>query len=311
MMTTSILFVRSNQAYLPEIEAYVTYFNNLPDYRAVDSQTLSDETINYADYDVIWEFKGFGGVKRQDLQPHQMLIHEYLSLSTGRMPKIKDRLKKRLNPKPDLRIFLNTYIQEQMNFTDGVPYHFRDMGVSEGFLNQPLAEERSGYVYVGVVSDERQITTLLDYFKDYPNEELYLIGDADEAIQTRYSDYHNLHFLGRQPYQEIPGILAQYQYGINFIPDEFPFNKQTSTKLLEYTALGLDILSTDYEWVRDYEAQMGGSFYYFDDQNPIIDFDAVRQYPFEEIDDPSSLAWDKIIRESGIVEAIDAFMQAR
>ncbi|MBG9981839.1 hypothetical protein HZY86_01775 [Aerococcaceae bacterium DSM 111020] len=311
MMTISILFVRSNQAYLPEIEAYVTYFNKLPQYRAVDSQTLTEETIDYADYDVIWEFKGFGGVKRKDLAPHQMLIHEYLSLSTGQMPRIKDRLKKMMNPKPDLRIFLNTYIQEQMHFTDGIPYHYRDMGVSEGFLNQSLAPQRSGYVYVGVVSDERQITTLLEYFKDYPDEDLYLIGDADEAIQTRYQDFSHLHFLGRQPYQEIPKLLSQYQYGINFIPDEFPFNKQTSTKLLEYVALGLDILSTDYEWVRDFEAAQGANFYYFDDQAPAIDFDAVKTHSFRGIDEPSALAWDKIIAESGIVEAIDAFMQAR
>ena len=59
-----ILFVRTGKAFLPEIDAYVKYFNKLEGFEAYDSQLL-DENYSIDDFDVIWEIKGFGGVGMQ------------------------------------------------------------------------------------------------------------------------------------------------------------------------------------------------------------------------------------------------------
>ena len=97
-----ILFIRSERAYLPEIDAYIEYFNKTDEFRAYDSLKLKGE-YQLKDFDVIWEFKGFGGIRVKD----QILVHEYASLSVGAFPRVKNWLKSKLNPKPHLRIFLN------------------------------------------------------------------------------------------------------------------------------------------------------------------------------------------------------------
>jgi hypothetical protein len=102
-----ILFVRTGKAFLPEIDAYVKYFNKLEGFEAYDSQLL-DENYSIDDFDVIWEIKGFGGVK----DASKIVVHDYASLSTGSFPRIKNNLKKWLNPKPNLRVFLNQAVKE-------------------------------------------------------------------------------------------------------------------------------------------------------------------------------------------------------
>lgn len=310
-MGIKILFMRSEQAYLPEVDAYLTYFNQLADFQAFDSSKLSPQELNYADYDIIWEFKGFGGVKRSQLNDGQILIHEYLSLSTGSFPQFKDKLKSWFNEKPDMRIFLNKYIQQSMNFKDDVPYHFRDMGVAEAFLTQTKPEERNGFVYVGAITPERDILTILDYFSKQTEAELYLIGHADDEIKNRYLESDNIRFLGKKNYDQIPELLNQFEYGINFIPDKFPFNKQTSTKLLEYVALDLKIISTKYEWVQHFEQENNLSFYYMDDKNPQINFNELDQYNFKGLANKDDLTWDNIITSSGILDTVNMLINKR
>ena len=63
----TILFVRSENAFLPEIDAYVDYFNNTKEFKAYDSSKIKDYKLD--DFDVIWEFKGFGGSKKKKKSP--------------------------------------------------------------------------------------------------------------------------------------------------------------------------------------------------------------------------------------------------
>ena len=102
-----ILFLRSQKAYLPEVDAYVKYFNSKKEFQAYDSSRIKGE-YKLDEFDVIWEFKGLGGVNTKE----KVLVHEYASLSTGGFPKIKNAVKKWLNPKPDLRIFLNANVKD-------------------------------------------------------------------------------------------------------------------------------------------------------------------------------------------------------
>lgn len=101
----NILFLRSERVYLPEIHACINYFNKTEGFKAYDSSKLKDFNLN--EFDIVWEFKGFGGIKMRN----QVLVHEYASLSTGNFPLIKNILKAKINPKPDLRIFLNESVK--------------------------------------------------------------------------------------------------------------------------------------------------------------------------------------------------------
>lgn len=95
-----ILFLRSTNAFLPEVDAYLKYFNKNSDFYAYDSLKLSDFKLE--DFDIIWEFKGLGGLKLKE----QILIHEYPSLSTGKFPKVKNfLLKLLLTPNQILEFF--------------------------------------------------------------------------------------------------------------------------------------------------------------------------------------------------------------
>lgn len=125
-----ILFVRTGKAFLPEIDAYVKYFNKLEGFEAYDSQLL-DENYSIHDFDVIWEFKGFGGVR----DVNKVIVHDYASLSTGSFPKVKNNLKKWLNPKPNLRVFLNQAVRQGFNFNDDIEFCYRDMGIDERFVS--------------------------------------------------------------------------------------------------------------------------------------------------------------------------------
>ena len=154
-----ILFVRSEKAFLPEIEAYIRYFNQTDEFRAYDSATLSPG-YDIEEFDIIWEFKGIGGTKRND----KIIVHEYASLSTGKLPRYKNIYKAYMNPKPDLRIFLNDAVKEGYPFTDKVDFCMRDMGIDERFLEHKNVKKEYEFVYVGPVSRSREIDILLERF---------------------------------------------------------------------------------------------------------------------------------------------------
>lgn len=92
-----ILFMRNERAFLPEIDAYINFFNNTEEFKAYDSSKIGGE-YKLSDFDIIWEVKGIGGLKVDN----QLMIHEYASLSTGKFPRLKNLLKSKINFKPDL-----------------------------------------------------------------------------------------------------------------------------------------------------------------------------------------------------------------
>lgn len=290
-----ILFVRSENAFLPEISAYIDYFNKTESFIAYDSSKL-ESGYNINDFDVIWEFKGLGGIKVK----HQILVHEYASLSTGIFPKIKDILKSLLNPKPDLRIFLNKEVKKGFKFRNQVDYCYRDMGIDVQFIQMKENKKEYDFVYVGSVCKERGIDKLLESFTKKENGRLCLIGDVEADIYERYKEVKNIFFAGKLPYEQVPKLASKAIYGINYIPNKYPYNIQTSTKLLEYLALGLKVVTTDYKWIREFESKYDCSFYKFDDNNFNFDIEDIRKYDFKLNFNSENYLWEKVIRDSQI-----------
>lgn len=301
-----ILFLRNEKSFLPEIDAYIQYFNKVDRFQAYDSSKLLGE-YNINDFDVIWEFKGFGGIKVNN----QLLIHEYASLSTGKFPLIKNKLKVLLNHKPNLRIFLNENVKSGFPFHDNVDFCYRDMGINESFLIVDKAKKEYEFVYVGLISKSRNIDQLLKSFTEKNNGKLCLIGNIDDDIYNEYKDNKNLIFTGKVDYLEVPKIASKAIYGINFIPDKYPYNIQTSTKLLEYLALDLKVITTDYHWIRQFEKKHNCSFYKLNTANLEFDITKISQHEFKSNFNAKDFLWDNVIEQSQILNKINTLLSNR
>jgi glycosyltransferase involved in cell wall biosynthesis len=301
-----ILYMRSPKAYLPEVDAYIKYFNSKKEFQAYDSSELKEQ-YKLDDFDVIWEFKGLGGVKVRD----QVLVHEYASLSTGRFPRVKNIVKKWLNPKPDLRIFLNANVRDGFRFNDGIDYCFRDMGIDDSFIQVKSTKKEYEFVYTGSICKSRGLDILLKAFTEGDNGKICLVGNVEDSIYNMYKNNPSIIFTGKVPYSEVPHIASKAVYGINYMPDKYPYNIQTSTKLLEYLALGLKVVTTDYTWVRQFEEKHDCSFYKLDHDNLRFDLNEINKFQYESNYVADSFLWEKIIAKSKIEEKIKENLQRR
>ncbi|EHM09241.1 glycosyl transferase group 1 [Thermanaerovibrio velox DSM 12556] len=287
-------------AFLPEIDAYIKYFNEMQCFEAYDSFVLGE--YSEKDFDVIWEFKGLGGSRPRN----SVLIHEYASLSTGLLPKFKNLFKTKINPRPDLRVFLNNDVMHGFGFNDGVEFCLRDMGIDESFLiaRNSIKDKEYDFVYVGPVSRVRGIDRLLSLFSKNKLGKICLIGNVDDGIYSSYKNNKDIIFVGRVPYSCVPEIAAKAVYGINFIPNKYPYNIQTSTKLLEYLALGLKIITTDYKWLRLFEKNNKCNFYKISDRDIDINIEGLKRYNFVINFEADRFIWKNIIHNSGIEQKI-------
>lgn len=294
-----ILFMRSENAFLPEIDAYIDYFNHFEGFKAFDSSKIKEYKLE--DFDIIWEFKGLGGVKQNK---NQILIHEYASLSTGKHARFKNFIKSKFNPKPDLRIFLNENVKAGFRFNDSVEACYRDMGVDEQFISQVEVEKEYDFIYVGSICKGREMDRFLKAFTEKDNGTLCLVGNVEDEIYNEYKNHKNLNFTGKVPYSEVPKIAAKAEYGVNFMPDKYPFNIQTSTKLLEYLALGLKVVTTDYKWVRQFEENHNCSFYKLDYNNLNLDKSSIDKHKFFSGFKAEEYLWTRVIEKSGVAKNI-------
>lgn len=293
-----ILFQRNSKSTLPEIQAYLDYFNNEKDFQAFDSGELKGEFKN-SDFDVIWEFKGIGG----KLAKNQVLIHEYASLSIGNFHSLKDNIKGKINITPDLRIFLNENVHNALKFRKRTDFCYRDMGINPIFNTKMTAINEYDFVYIGEVTKKRDIDLMLKKFVDQNSGTLCLIGKYDMDIYNSFKDCKNIIFTGKVPLNEVPKIASKARYAINYIPNKFPFNIQTSTKLLEYLALGLKVVTTDYQWVNEFERLHNCKFYKLTGSND-FDLKKIEQFNFVNNFNATNYYWDTIINKSKVANKI-------
>ena len=83
--------------------------------------------------------------------------------------------------------------------------------------------------------------------------------------------------------------------------DKEPFNEQTSTKLLEYAALKMPIITTDYKWIRNFQKENGGNFFYLEKDLSNFIWKNISQFNYS-FPDLKEWTWEKQIRKSGVLE---------
>jgi glycosyltransferase involved in cell wall biosynthesis len=79
---------------------------------------------------------------------------------------------------------------------------------------------------------------------------LLLVGDVPPALQKHLAALSHIQSTGRVPQDQVPAQLLRARAGLNLMPDVLPLCEQTSTKLLEYLALGLPVISNPYAWAQ-------------------------------------------------------------
>lgn len=299
-----IAFINNGKSYLPELTAYTNYFNKQKDFHAIEVTPDQIETIKACD--IVWKFMGMSWKNEFQDKYH---IHEYSSLSVGKFSKQKDLFKRHLNSRPAARIFLNDNIAQQMSFKDGIPYLNRDMGISNTFFSTRSKKEFD-FVYVGDISNSRGLGTLLNYFKNINKDQnIVLIGALENKLYEEYKDVKNIIFTGKLNYQEVPLIASKAIYGINYMPNIFPFNIQTSTKLLEYCALGLKVITTDYQWVNQFENDRDARFLRIDENLTNFTSERIEQFHYKT-PPVKDLQWETIFKNIQLIDFLKVSLQS-
>jgi len=279
-----------------------------------------DAYARFPDHDacILWCIMGF----YRALPPARFVIHDYRSLSVGRLAAVKDRVKRVLNVRPDLRIFQNERMRDAMAFRDGVRALLLPMGVPD-WIFEPAAAEVAGrdhhdavqtpsgrFCYIGEMSRERGFHKVLAAYRDAPrdaSDTLVLVGNPEPEIRVAFADTPGIRFVGRVPQPDALRIVRDSEYAVCFFPYHRPHCFQTPTKLLEYASLGKKIVCNDAPSnVRTahelgIECHITGATI-FDELFPLSRIRASRPDPVAM----KSLEWGRVIERSGVLAYIDA-----
>jgi glycosyltransferase involved in cell wall biosynthesis len=226
---------------------------------------------------------------------------------------LKDVVKHWMQPRPDYRIFQNGWVRERMAFDDQVPHALRDMGIAQAFFDaasaplattQHLADDEDlprwvppnefDLVYLGEMNRLLPFVPLLHAIAA-AGRSLLLVGDVPEVLQQQLPS--NVTCTGRVPHADVPHQLRRARIGLNLVSNALPYNQQTSTKVLEYCAVGLPVVSNDYAWVRYFTTHYEGNFYLLrDDPSTWVSSfgPALDAYPYA-VPDVSSLSWPRVL----------------
>ena len=287
-----IHFIRNGPSYLPEIDAYCAYIQSRGHQTMVHDSSVSVPTSA----SVVWWFCGRVPLREAYRLRGAFQIHEYASASIPPYAWAKDQAKHWMQPRPDYRIFQNGWVRERMGFADGVPNALRDMGVAEYFFDAPsyTLSPEFDLVYLGEMSRLLAFIPVLQAIHA-AGRFLLLVGDVPAELQAQLPA--NVTCTGRVDHAQVPNHLRCARFGLNLVPNTTPFQQQTSTKVLEYCAVGLRVVSNAYPWVRYFMAQHKANFYLLNDDAPSLATsfgEALDAYPYE-VPDVRALSWPHVL----------------
>jgi glycosyltransferase involved in cell wall biosynthesis len=292
----TIAFIHPHKAFLPEIDAYGNFFCNYN----IETIVLRPDEAKNSVAEIEWHLLGTDTSKKKNV----IKIHEYASSSKPPLHTKKDRLKRIFMTIPDYRLFLNEYVRKQFNFKDGVPFGYRNMGIDPLLLDRfDEGTKEFDFIYTGSVEKERQIESLIGCFTKEPlkRHTLLILSQNYERLKKEFTPFQNIHFEGPVKQDEVKNYILRSRFALNFIIDKEPFNQQVSTKFLEYAALKIPILTSSYPWIRSFQQQYGGSYYYLNKDLSNLSWPEISNYHyvFPQLAD---WTWENQIRKSGILE---------
>jgi len=291
--------LKNSKSYLPEIHAYSEILKKK--YKVIVS---SDEDYLNSISDLIIKFPGFFIKKFKFFyknKSRKIIIHDYASLSTPPFAKIKNLIKYYFSEIPNLRIFNSNFVKEEFSFKDNIPYLVRPAGVNKKFFFKENTERVAQIVYVGSFRNKLCIgfKKILKF-----NLNLIVIGVFPEKFQNEFKFHKNIFFLGYKTQDQIIEILKVSEYGLNYIPDIYPWNNQCSLKLLEYSAANLKIISNKSKFILEFEKEFNFKFNYIENINNVND---IINYNYKN-GNINSLEWNNILQQCNFINTIDSLI---
>ncbi|HOA27991.1 MAG TPA: glycosyltransferase [Arachnia sp.] len=105
-------------------------------------------------------------------------------------------------------------------------------------------------VYVGLLSQGRQVDVMIDAVKRVPGARLLVAGPADADIAPLLEGDDQIEYLGMLPSTEVPGVVATGSVGLVFLKPLNNYVDSIPTKLFEYLAAGIPAVVSDFPWLR-------------------------------------------------------------
>lgn len=302
-----ISFVHEGKEAYPEVAAYRAFFGSILETEEISPSVLAAKD-DLSDT-ICWHIMGHYPQRPEAA----LVVHDYRSLSLRPFAAIKDLIKKFSNARPDIRIFQNEAIQRALGFKDSVPFALLPMGVPPEILlfRQEKPEPSHDFCYIGVISAERKTDRLLDSFLRRYGEgkSFVLYGNPEPAIAARYKNRPNIVFAGRKPQKELFPALLRARAAVNYFPLHRPHCFQTPTKLLEYAALGLRILSNEHPQSRRAADTYNIKSLWGPAQDLFRDAPDRLDWATNEGLDPAPFLWPDVIAHSGLPALIDKVLQ--
>lgn len=278
-----IIIEKGEKSFLPEAQAYKQYFES----HGFSVSIEKPNKYNPDEFDIILLFHGYHPFWKK--YP-KWIIGEYHSLSTGRYPRLKNLLKRLINVRSNVTVFLNDQVRSGMYFYPSKKNAFRPMGYYTNHI-QVKNTKKFDIVYAG--SLRRGV-----------EDSIIKLANMGFKVAVAGNSHHisnkNVINFGRVNIAEAYEIIASAKYGLNITPDKYPFNIQDSTKVIEYCAMGLGVISNKYEWVTKFEKERKAKFldiYSIKNKEDIENFNFITP-------DVSDLAWNKLMNDSKIIEKL-------
>lgn len=299
MSARHVHFVRGGGSYLPELRAYGAYLSSLGRESTVHETAASVP----ADAEVLWWICGRVPRDAPTRWSRAFHIHEYASASVPPVAALKDKAKRWMHPRPQHRVFQNEWVRERMGFADAVPSSLRDMGVPRAFLDATSsAAPEFDLVYLGETSRLFAFDRALHAIRG-AGLSLLVVGAMDERVRAIAP--HAL-CTGRIDQDQVPSQLLRARAGLNLMPARLPFSQQTSTKVLEYLAVGLPIVGNDYAWFRRASIEHPGRLHALDVNDAAAWRGAMASMPAREFDRTNlqSITWESRLHGLPLWEAL-------
>ncbi|MEU4533562.1 glycosyltransferase [Streptosporangium sp. NPDC023825] len=172
-----------------------------------------------------------------------------------------EALERGLLERSDHVVYVSTALMGEESGVTGDRAHFLDHGVdTDHFRRRPESEQpadlraipgpRVGFF--GALDDYLVDFDLLERIAvELPGVSLVLIGDATVPME-RLTRHPNVHWLGFRPYEQIPAYGSGFDVAIMPWLDNPWIRHSNPIKLKEYLALGLPVVSTDFQELASY-----------------------------------------------------------